>query len=282
MKKRIFPKTLYLLLALLLAWGPTAEAQKRKKCKSVMDCIPNFFVNDNQLPEYLKQVYKRDATRLAIRLLNKEQRLSQQTVDVPEELVQGVYNALIAVRVSDFSAIDSIAEMYNVRTFPVPNVENLILIAEPDAEWLQPLIQRRDSTGSPHINNAIRKNNLALSKMVYLDEERIGLVLQARSPINIPALSMQFFTEIGVGAIEEVLPYGDGNDITIQRTKDGWEVIYSVRFGNCVSQCQKAHNWEFGVSENGEVSYVGSSGHTIPPWIRAGGGAKAKDVLKGR
>ena len=88
-----------------------------------MKDLPQFFVNDNDLPPYLQQIYRRDAARLSLRLINQEQRLSKQTVDIPDELVDAVYNALVAVRLSSKgsstkTAIDTIAETYNVRTFP--------------------------------------------------------------------------------------------------------------------------------------------------------------------
>jgi hypothetical protein len=248
---------------------------------TILKNLPEFFVNDNTLPKYLKVIYKKDAARLALRLINKEQRISKQTVRVPEELVQAIYNALVAVRTSDYGAIDTIAGKYNVRSFPIPNVESIILVFEHDAPWVEPLKQRQDTTGSVTINSLIREYNLVMTRMVYLDEERAGLVLQSREPLNMPALMMKFFTSEGVGSIEEILPYGDGNDINILRSNDGWDITFSVRFGNCVNQCQKFHDWKFTVSEGGEVAYIGGGGHTIPPWINADAQAKKyPDVLK--
>lgn len=284
-------KSSMLILLVMLTVVDTADAQKRKNRKNnrgggggeptILKDLPNFFVNDNVLPKYLKLVYKRDATRLALRLLNKEQRVSKQTVKVPEELVEAIYNALVAVRVSDYGAVDTIAQKYNVRSFPVPNVENVILVFEHDAPWVEPLKQRQDTTASVTINSIIRKYNLVMTKMIYLDEERAGLVLKSREPLNMPALMMKFFTEEGVGSIEEILPYGDGNDIVIERTNTGWDLKYSVRFGNCVHQCQKYHDWSFSVSEEGEVTYNGSGGQTIPPWIKQDSRqAKFPDVIK--
>jgi hypothetical protein len=285
-------KSCLLILLVILTCADTADAQRRKGKRggkkgkkggepAILKDLPEFFVNDDVLPKYLKLIYKRDATRLALRLLNKEQRVSKQTVKVPEELVQAVYNALVAVRVSDYSAIDTIAKKYNVRSFPVPNVENVILVFEHDAAWVEPLKQRQDTTASVTINSIIRKYNLIMTKMIYLDEERAGLVLKSREPLNMPALMMKFFTEEGVGSIEEILPYGDGNDINIERTSDGWDIKYSVRFGNCVHQCQKFHDWSFSVNEEGEVTYNGSSGQTIPPWIKQDSrAAKFPDVVK--
>lgn len=271
------PHTLLKLLlcaCALVFLAPQSWAQKKKGKDDdgggelkILKNLPNFFVDDNAFPGYLKNIYKVDATRLAVRLINKEQRVAKQTVRVPDELVRAIYNALVAVRTSDFAAVDTITQQYYVRSFPVPSVESVILIFEHDSPIADPVKKRQDSTGSPGINRIIREYDLKMTKMVYLDEERAGLVLNSRDPINVSALMHRLYIEEGVGCIEEQTPYGDGNDINIERTATGWNLTYSVRFGNCVNQCQKVHDWNFTVSETGEVAYVGSTGHVIPPWV---------------
>jgi len=241
----------------------------KKNKKSIMDDLPSFFVDDSRLPKYLKAIYRRDAARISVRLINEEMRLSKQTVEIPEELVQAVYNALVAIRTSDYAAVDTIATKYYVRSFPVPNVEKIVLVAEHDAKWIEPLRRRQNTTGSEGLNQLIQEYNLIPSRLVTLDEERTALVLQSRHPINMPALMMRCFVQEGIGSIEEVLPYGDGNDIAVKRTKNGWDIEYSVKFGSCSAQCQKSHKWYFSVTEEGEVIYSGSNGYTIPPWIKS-------------
>ena len=284
MKNKVFTCLGCLCFICSLLFSHSADAQRKNNKKdgtpTILKDLPSFFVNDNRLPDYLKDVYKRDAARIAIRLLNKEQRLSKQTVIVPEELVEAVYNAMVAVRISDYNAIDTIAAKYNVRSFPVPNVENIILVFEHDDERLENLKRRRqDSLDDPEFNALMRKYDLKIARLAYLDEERAGMVLFAHNPINIPALAYQMFMIEGIGSIEEVLPYGDGNDIEIERTKTGWDLTYSVKFGNCTNQCQKRHDWKFSVDEEGAVAYHGSSGQVIPPWIGATAHAP-KDELK--
>ena len=277
-----------LLCVFCLSLISTEAMAQRKKGKDdgggelkILKDLPTFFVDDAAFPAYLKQIYKVDATRLAVRLINKEQRVAKQTVRVPEELVRAVYNALVAVRTSDYAAVDTITQQYYVRSFPVPSVESVVLLFEHDSPIAEPVKKRQDSTGSPGINRIIREYNLVMTKMVYLDEERAGLVLNSREPINISALMHRLYMEEGVGCIEEQSPYGDGNDIVLERTSEGWDITYSVRFGNCVNQCQKVHDWKFTVSETGEVTYKGSFGQVIPPWVSPPATAKKyPDKLK--
>lgn len=280
---------LLLCVFCLLLTNTDATAQRKKDKDNgggsgelkILKDLPTFFVDDAAFPAYLKQIYKVDATRLAVRLINKEQRVAKQTVRVPEELVRAVYNALVAIRTSDYAAVDTITQQYYVRSFPVPSVESVVLLFEHDSPIAEPVKKRQDSTGSPGINRIIREYNLVMTKMVYLDEERAGLVLNSREPINISALMHRLYMEEGVGCIEEQSPYGDGNDIVIERTAAGWDLTYSVRFGNCVNQCQKVHDWKFSVSETGEVTYNGSVGQVIPPWVSPPATAKKyPDKLK--
>jgi hypothetical protein len=274
--------TLCFICSLFITNPTDAQRGRNKKNKSpkIMKDLPSFFADDSKLPDYLKEIYKRDASRIAIRLLNQELRLSKQTVKIPEELVQAVYNALVVIRTSDYAAVDEISKTYNIRTFPIPNVENIILVFQHDDERLMRMKQRREATiDDEDLDQILKKYDLQIMQLAYLDEERAGMVLQAREPINVPALAYQFFIDEGVGSIEEVMPYGDGNDIDVQRTRDGWDMVYSVRFGNCVNQCQKQHNWRFSVSEEGDVAYHGEDGQVIPPWVRPAAHLP-KDVLE--
>jgi hypothetical protein len=285
----IKPRTLSKLVCgalCMLSLSSTAFAQRGNKDKDmgspkILSNLPTFFVDDAVFPAYLKQIYKVDATRLAVRLLNKEQRVTKQTVRVPEELVKSIYNALIAVRVSDYGAIDSIAKMYYVRTFAQPSVESIVLLFEHDDPILDPIKQRKDSTGNAGVNRIIKEHNLVMSKLSYMDEERSGLVLQSREPINIGALTHKLFMEEGIGCIDEKTPWGDGNDINIERSKTGWDITYSVKFGNCQNQCPKSYNWKFSVSEGGEVTYLGGAGDVIPTFLATSAASKKfPDVLK--
>lgn len=261
-----------LVLVILITSTLLVTAQKGRKNDepSFTKNIPEFFINDEFIPKGLKRIYQRDASRLAQRIINKEVRLSAQNVEIHEELVKSIYNALVAIRVSDYSSIDTIAEKYNIRSFPRPNVNLLTLVFDHDAAWAKPIKQyRADTTASPALNFLIRKYNLQITKLVNLDDERSGLVLLARDPINISALARRFFVEEGIASIEEMLPWGDGNDIDAILSPDGWEINYSVRFGECLLECKSRYEWKFKVSNTGKVTFVGGGGQPIPPWIGA-------------
>lgn len=273
---RIFsPRKIWLLavLVVLFLGNGTALSAQRNKNKGggggepkILKNLPSFFVSDAFLSPKLKNIYRKDASRLALRLLSKEQLITHQDVVIPEILVQAVYNALIAVRVSDNPCMDSIGRLLNIRTFPIPNVNQITLIFDHDAEWAKPLKMRADTTGSPTINGLMRQYRLTISRLAHLDDERSGLVLIAKDPLNIPALSRKFFMEEAIGCVEEMQTFGDGDDIDIALDEQGWLITYSCRFGQCLNKCNKHHDWAFRVDRSGNVKFLGSTGDPIPPW----------------
>lgn len=261
-----------LSLLVLLCATQDASAQRRRgndgggELKILKD-LPDFFINDGFMPNKLKSIYRKDAARIALRFVDKEQKATNQTVEIPEQLVNAVYNALVAVRVSDVPAVDTVATKLGLRTFSNPNTNTITLIFEHDADWAKPLKMRADSTARYSINKIMRKYSLMVSKVVSLDEDRSGLVLISKEPVNIQALSRKFFLEEGIGCIEEIQPFGDGNDITMELGTDGWTITYSCKFGKCLEKCDKHYDWKFKVSRGGQVTYLGSKGDVIPPWI---------------
>lgn len=263
---------LLLGLLVLLCLSQEASAQRRRgndgggELKILKD-LPDFFINDAFMPNKLKTIYRKDAARIALRFVDKEQKATNQTVEIPEQLVNAVYNALVAVRVSDVPAVDTVATKLGLRTFSNPNTNTITLIFEHDADWAKPLKMRADSTARYSINKIMRKYGLMVSKVVSLDEDRSGLVLISKEPVNIQALSRKFFLEEGIGCIEEIQPFGDGNDITMELGSDGWSITYSCKFGKCLEKCDKHYDWKFKVSRGGQVTYLGSKGDVIPPWI---------------
>ena len=91
--RRVFRCFTSLALVATLLFPSIISAQKgrTKTAKdelTILKKLPDFFINDAFLPAKLKGVYRRDAARLAIRLIDKEQRASAQTVEIPEQLVQ--------------------------------------------------------------------------------------------------------------------------------------------------------------------------------------------------
>jgi hypothetical protein len=83
-----------------------------------------------------------------------------------------------------------------------------------------------------------------------------------------PALQLAFFLQAGIASAGQLALYGDGEDIQIEQTNDrDFLVTYQLKFGSCKQACTKVHEWKFRVDAAGEVFYLGSSGHLIPPWI---------------
>lgn len=228
--------------------------------------LPDFIVSDLAFAPKLKALYQRDAARLAMRLLEKEGLVGKMSVELPEQLVKATYNALVAVRMSPLACADTIGRLLYIRTFPDPNVNQLTLIFEHDAEWAKPLKQRADSTGRPSLNLMMRQYKMSLNRVVYLDEEHSGVIFLAKEPLNMAAFSRQLFTEEGIATVEDPHRVVEYDDIALELDNDGWLVTYYCRFGKCLNKCESEYVWRVRVTRQGDVKLLSSSGDNIPVW----------------
>lgn len=243
--------------------------------------LPDFIVSDLAFAPKLKALYQRDAARLSMRLLEKEGMVGKLPVELPEQLVKATYNALVAVRTSPLACVDTIGRLLYIRAFPDPNVTQLTLIFEHDAEWAKPLKQRADSTGRSSLNRMLRQYKMSLNRVVYLDEEHSGVIFLAKEPLNMAAFSRHLFTEEGIATIEDPHRVVEYDDIGLELDNEGWLVTYYCRFGKCLNKCESEYIWRFRVNRQGEVKLLSSAGDDIPVWrLNPDKKREVPDVLK--
>lgn len=234
---------------------------------AVVKTLPSFEINDNFIDAKNRYILKKDAARIAVRLLNTAQRDMDQTVEIPESVLKPIYNSLVAVSASKIEQADTTINILKIRTFTSTNVNMVMLVFDLDADWIKPLKAHADTTGSPVINKIMKRYKLSVNKIASLDDEHNGLVLQAKDPININALMRLFYQEAGVACIDPIPLFGDGNDIEMKAENKTFTVVFSLRYGKCTEKCDRRRDWTFKVSEGGQVNFVGVKGAGIPDYI---------------
>lgn len=222
-------------------------------------------IGQNELPASLIRQYKRDASRMALRLEAEKEDLRYSSIFIPKDKTNAIYTVLANIWTKNETA-KSIARC-NVHTFPNPSIDNFIVIYKRQAEWAAPLRQGTNETTSPEINRLLSLYGLSIDKHVQWNETLDAITIRSRELLNMTALSQEFRNINGVVDIDMNIPKVAGNDIKIVRVSGGWEVEYIMRFGAYAGD-PKVHYWRFKASDNTTVSLLKEGGDPIPSWMR--------------
>ena len=221
-----------------------------------------------KLSNYKKTKYKKDATRLALRLMSESEDFSKMDAKVPTEMVNSIYNALIAVHQSENKAAKTVTRIHKLHTFPSPSVDRFLVIYKREAEWAIPLRLGDDITDNDKINSLSKKYNLRIDSHVEWDDEHNSFNIRAKESMNIASVAKDFSTVESVTLVDTMEPNGDGNDISIKKLNSGWEINYMIKFDGCITGCKKKRVWTFEVTNNGKVNFKGESGDELPAWMK--------------
>ena len=219
------------------------------------------------LSNYKQSKYKKDATRLALRLEAVDAAYSDLEVKAPEQIVESIYEALIAVHTSGLKSAHIVTEMHKLHTFPVPSVDNFFVVYKRNSSWAMPLRLGDNTTDSDEINQLLEQYGLEIDRHVDWDEEHNSFNVRAKESINIAPIAKAFSAIDGIVLVDLLKPDGDGNDIEAKKTSKGWELSYMIKFDSCISGCKKRHTWTFEVDNNNKVSFLGEAGDTLPEWM---------------
>ncbi|MEM9916753.1 MAG: hypothetical protein AAF990_01580 [Bacteroidota bacterium] len=219
------------------------------------------------LSAYKQSKYRKDATRLALRLLSKGGSYSDLEAKAPEDVVESIYRALIAVHRSDHKMAKVVTETHKLHTFPVPTVDRFFVVYKREASWATPLRLGDNTTNSDAINTLLEEYGLVIDRHVEWDEEHNSFNIRATQSLNIAPIAQSFSTLDDIVLVDLLSPDGDGNDIEVKKLADGWELKYMVKFESCITGCLKRHVWTFEVNKTGKVNFMGESGDDLPDWM---------------
>ena len=220
-----------------------------------------------KVSKYKQKKYKKDATRLALRLVSEDNDYKAIQADAPEQMVNSIYNALIAVHKSEHAKAQQVTQTHKLHTFPVPSVDRFFVVYKRDAVWAKPLRLGDTTTDSEEINQLLSKYGLVIDKHVDWDEEHNSFNVRAQESLNIAPVASAFSQIDGIVLVDLLMPSGDGNDIEVKKIDNGWEINYMVKFESCITGCKKKHIWTFNVKNSNKVTFVGESGDDLPEWM---------------
>ncbi len=221
----------------------------------------------DKLTTYKQNKYKKDATRLALRLVSNDGDYHALNAEAPKEMVSSIYNALVAIHQSEHPMAKLVTRTHKLHTFPKPSVDRFFVVYKREAPWAKPLRLGDTSTDSEEINSLLDQYGLVIDKHVDWDEEHNSFNVKAKESLNIAPIANAFSSVEEIVLVDLLMPNGDGNDIEIVKLDNGWELKYMVKFDSCISGCKKKHIWTFKVIDGKQVIFVGESGDELPAWM---------------
>ena len=240
---------------LIFSPAPSMEAQ---------ESIATLSIDD--IPKRVLRKFKRDAARLALRMEANKEDLRYQNIDIPRSNIESIFKVLTNIYQTNATA-QSIAKC-NVHTFPNPSIDNFKVIFKRNAKWAEPLREGITETTHPKINELLDEYDLVIQNhQKWTDDEDI-IVIRSKEPLNMAALSNEFYNIEDVVEIDLGIPEIGGNDIQINRMSGGWEVEYILRFGAYADSKGKNHTWTYHAMDSGEIKFIGETGEPIPDWMR--------------
>jgi hypothetical protein len=220
---------------------------------------------DFNVPVDVKREYKWDAALLTLRKMHEIGGSFDQQVELPKDLYNTVYSALIHVYNSKLPARDSVVSRCEVHIYCLYEPYILNLDVDTAYQWVKAWREGKSLTGNPAIDRLIQQYGLQLAGYWEFCWGTVSVSLRSTRPLNMSALARIFSTIEGVNeAWHEPYCGGGGDDITARAERDFWEFEYSIGWGDCPSGCGLHHYWSFRVYPNGKVEYEGSYGDPGP------------------
>ncbi len=233
--------------------------------------------NQTEIPNNLKRKFKRDAARLALRVNAEQEDLRYQSIAIPRSNIDDFYNILSSIYIKNETA-RSIAKC-NVHTFPNPSIDHFVVIFEKTVAWAAPLRAGISETTSDDINDLLDEFDLIIEKHVNWNDTQDAITIRSKEPLNMAALANEFYNVEGVSEIDLGIPKVGGNDISIKRIGQGWEIDYILKFGSYVTGEGKKHIWTYRAMDNGLIQFISEEGDEIPSWMRCYFDQKMRPLL---
>jgi hypothetical protein len=214
-------------------------------------------------PDSIKAKYIKDADRLALRRIYDEAFPYTDSIEIPQEFSDSMLNALISVyNAVSLPAWDTVVQMFNIHSFPDPEINLITITADSNLTWMQHLRNNDLPTGETTVDSLMSLYGFTVfAYMTYYGSFAYHeVVLKSDRNNNLLPLAAIFMTIPGVLESGPALIEGDGNDISAEVYPTYIELIFSYGWMDCPAGCVWRRFWKFDAYFDCSVEYVGSYG----------------------
>lgn len=204
--------------------------------------------------------YREDAEQLAARLVERNEMIEE----LPTALIDSLEHILVAIASSNHPKAEVIAQKFNIHCRATADVHSFRFVTDNDYDWVKNFKKNPKQTPSVFVGLFDAFPTLSLS-LIAADENYTTFIFHSETPMN-----MSFFArEVSMIAGVDMVMLGGNDqantqdtDIQMRRISGGWQVYYYFRNG---SSHDEQYYWQFGVTDSGEVRFLGEYGAAIPP-----------------
>jgi|SRR3990172_631433 len=218
---------------------------------------------DRNVPESVRERYREDAARLALHKVDEIGGHLAEQVELPVNLINTIYYALIHIYNSRLPARDSVITLYDIHNYRDYYLYWVEVCADTAQAWAKVWQNGQRFTGNLEIDRLIRAYDLQVVDYSPFLSCCDLVTLRSNRSLNTVALAKQFEEIDGVVAAYGGGDGGDGNNIKAESKESYWQFEYSIAWGDCHFGCTCHHFWIFRVHTNGKVEYAGSYGDTV-------------------
>lgn len=203
--------------------------------------------------------YYDDAVQLAARLTS-----GSNSAEIPQHLIFTIEDMLVKIANHDSKKSSVVTGQYDIHTFQFVNTHEVHVYAESAIKWVKEIEEGKEKLSNKPLQRVLERYNLKVETLSGANALST-VVFSSENPINIRFIASELSMIDGVMLTEIPAPEGDGNDIQVKQVQGGWVFTYYHKYNNCESGCTNKYYWQFGVSEAGEVNFLGEYGTQLPP-----------------
>ena len=141
------------------------------------------------LPDSIEAVYRVDASRLALRGIERSLPLRDASIEIPPEEVRARLQAFAwLLRATGLAERDSVVDVFQIHTFPRPAMRELALSLDATEEWVAGWTPGVVPSGNSVLDELVQRYGLSLVSDRVTGAYR-QVVLRSIYAVNIPALA---------------------------------------------------------------------------------------------
>ena len=226
-------------------------------CKSSKPAKPGK--GDRTIPADIEAAYRQDAARLAVREMLTSNSTGEEGAAIPPARIEYFFTLLKKIH---WMGVDSsnIPNLSGIHTLPTPHLRRVLVFLHPDAPMRENWSQGITTTSDLYLNQLMSRYGLKI-KDYNAGAGDPMLILEADRDINTAALAEMLSHHNGIKLAEAEGIMGDGNNIEWGgEGKNQMALRLSIGAGDCPSGCIQRKLWIFYVSQEGNLTYMGTRG----------------------